>query len=409
MNDRILFFAWLLLIGTPVRAQFPTDYQVAVYYFPNYHRDAANEAWHGRGWTEWELVKAARPRFAGHQQPKVPAWGYFDESDPTWAAREIDLAANHGIDAFIYDWYWYEQVPGNKYLHGQLEDGFLRAPNRNRLKFALMWANHDWLNIHPAPFTNRPEKLTEGEVSAETWERLTDYVIATYFKRSNYWKLDGKPYFSMYEIGTFINGFGSLEGAVAALKRFEEKTKAAGFPGLHLNVMAWGFTAGALSGFPWEQSLKNPETIFKVVAPASVTSYCYVHHYTPPKERFPTMRYADALAANERAWGEFDRQFRPAPYFPNVSMGWDASPRCLQTDAYADRGYPWMHAFTDNTPAAFRDALQRAKAHLDRAGTQPKIVTINAWNEWTEGSYLLPDTRHGTAYLEAIRAVFGKN
>jgi hypothetical protein len=33
-------------------------------------------------------------------------------------------------------------------------------------------------------------------------------------------------------------------------------------------------------------------------------------------------------------------------------------------------------------------------------------VTINAWNEWTEGSYLEPDTVHGLKYLEAVRDVF---
>ena len=35
------------------------------------------------------------------------------------------------------------------------------------------------------------------------------------------------------------------------------------------------------------------------------------------------------------------------------------------------------------------------------------MITLNAWNEWTEGSYLLPDTVTGTAYLEQVRAVFG--
>ena len=53
-------------------------------------------------------MKNAKPRFEGHLQPKIPAWGYFDETDPEWTAKEIDLAANNGLDVFIYDWYWYE-------------------------------------------------------------------------------------------------------------------------------------------------------------------------------------------------------------------------------------------------------------------------------------------------------------
>ena len=124
------------------------EYEVAVYYFPDYHPDSINARWHVQGWTEWSLVKDARPRFPGHQQPKQPLWGYFNEADPKWAAREIDLAANNGIDVFIYDWYWYANT--GQYLQEGLEKGFLKAPNRNRLKFALMWANHDWLNIQPA-------------------------------------------------------------------------------------------------------------------------------------------------------------------------------------------------------------------------------------------------------------------
>ena len=34
-----------------------------------------------------------------------------------------------------------------------------------------------------------------------------------------------------------------------------------------------------------------------------------------------------------------------------------------------------------------------------------KLITINAWNEWSEGSYLEPDTIHGMKYLEAIKKV----
>ena len=32
---------------------------VLAYYFPNWHVDPRNEEWHGKGWTEWEVLKHA--------------------------------------------------------------------------------------------------------------------------------------------------------------------------------------------------------------------------------------------------------------------------------------------------------------------------------------------------------------
>jgi hypothetical protein len=60
-----------------------------------------------------------------------------------------------------------------------------------------------------------------------------------------------------------------------------------------------------------------------------------------------------------------------------------------------------------NTPAAFRKALAAARQFLDSRPDQPRILNINAWNEWTEGSYLEPDSVHGMKYLEAVKEVFG--
>jgi len=88
-----------------------TKYEVAAYYFGNYHVDPRNEIAHGPGWTEWNLVRTARPRFSGHNQPKVPLWGYQDESDPKVFEQKIRAAADHAISAFIFDWYWYNDGP----------------------------------------------------------------------------------------------------------------------------------------------------------------------------------------------------------------------------------------------------------------------------------------------------------
>ena len=66
------------------------DYTVAAYYFPSYHPDPAYDRDYGKGFTEWDLIRAARPRFDGHDQPRTPLWGFDDESDPARMTLRID-------------------------------------------------------------------------------------------------------------------------------------------------------------------------------------------------------------------------------------------------------------------------------------------------------------------------------
>src|ERR1700760_2970000 len=82
--------------------------RVAAYYFANFHQDPRNTQAHGPAWTEWNLVKAAAPRFPGHRQPRIPLWGYQDEADPRAFEKKIAAASASNIDAFIFDWYWYK-------------------------------------------------------------------------------------------------------------------------------------------------------------------------------------------------------------------------------------------------------------------------------------------------------------
>lgn len=372
-------------------------YHLAVYYFPQYHRDPRNDVWHGAGWTEWELVQTARPRFPGHQQPKVPLWGYLDESKPETAERQIDAAADHGIDTFIYDWYWYEDGP---FLNGALEKGFLNARNNRRLSFALMWANHDWVDIHPWKYRSPQRVLAEGKVSRAAFERATDHMIATYFQHPSYWKIDGRPYVSFYELDKLVLGLGGIEATKEALQAFDEKVKAAGFPGVHLNAVIW-----SLPILPGEAATKDPNTFVTTLGFSSVTSYVWIHHV--PMNSFPLVEYREVAKVAAKQWRQFSSEFS-LPYFPNVTMGWDPSPRACPSDVYENIGYPFTPILANNTPDAFRQALEDAKAYLDESSLSPKVLTINAWNEWTEGSYLEPDTVYGYQYLEAIREVFGE-
>lgn len=371
---------------------------VVSYYFGNYHPgDPRNAKQKGADWSEWELVKQAKPRFPGHQQPRVPLWGYQDESQPDVMAQKIAAAADHGISAFIFDWYYYNDGP---FLDRPIDRGFLKATNCARLKFAFMWANHDWLEIHPYHRGDPQKLLYPGRVTPETFARICDHLLTDYFPRSNYWRIENKPYFSVYEVQKLLDSFGSVAATRAALDQFRVKAKAAGLPGLHLNAVMWGNAI-----LPGEKTVADPARLVRDLGFDSVTSYVWVHHVALPELKtdynFARGRYFDHWTRAATNYG--------VPYIPNISVGWDSSPRADQSQTLDNSGYPFTHTIQGNTPENFRIALELARQRLLTEPRGLRILNLNCWNEWTEGSYLEPDTVHGMAYLEAVRRVFGSS
>jgi len=380
-----------VLAGADHRTAQTNPYQIGAYYFPNFHVDPRNELVHGKNWTEWEILKRGEPKFSGHQQPKRPAWGYEDESKPSVFERKIAAAHGAGITHFIFDWYWYE---GRPFLQDALEKGYLYAQNKNDVRFCLMWANHDWFNLMPARLDKGEQPLIySGTYGPDEFDRVADYVVARYFSDPAYFQVEGSPYFSIYELKNMIERMGGIDVARAALSRFREKTRAAGFRDLHLNAVAWGV-----------QAIAGVRELLPTLGVKSVTSYTWLHHYEMPS--FPATEYQDALEQAPAYWSKAREMFGVS-YQPDVSMGWDPSPRTCQSDMFERSQYPFTSVLINNSPELFQRGLVHAKSYLDRLGEQPKILTINAWNEWTEGSYLEPDAVHGMSYLNAIRNVFG--
>jgi len=133
-----------------------------------------------------------------------------------------------------------------------------------------------------------------------------------------------------------------------------------------------------------------------------VTSYVWIHHAAVPAQQTEYNFVRDAY---------FDYWLRAmtnfgVPYIPNVTMGWDPSPRADQSQTYDNSGYPFMNTIKDNTPGNFRAALELARQRMLAEPHGLRILNLNCWNEWTEGSYLEPDSIHGMAYLDAVKAVF---
>jgi hypothetical protein len=186
-------------------------------------------------------------------------------------------------------------------------------------------------------------------------------------------------------LNTFIDGFGTADAAKMALDYFRKKTIEAGFPGLHLQGILWSALPSTLTGVPSDE-VKTQENVLKFFGFNSLTNYCWAHLQNPDGD------YETWADASTNMWKEFDQDFS-IPYFPNVTVGWDANPRFLFKTGY----------ITNSTPKKFAKYFKKAQLYSDEHPDQKKLITINAWNEWSEGSYLEPDTVNGMGYLEAIR------
>jgi hypothetical protein len=370
--------------------------QVAAYYFGNYHQDERNIKAHGPAWTEWNLVKAAAPRFPGHRQPRIPLWGYGDESDPRVFEKKIAAASASNIDAFIFDWYWYKDGP---FLESALTDGYLKSANCKDLKFGVMWANHDWYDIQPAKMAGNALQFA-GAIGVEPFEVMVARLLEL-FQHPSYLLVDGCPYFSVYELYRFVQGMGGVAQAALALEQMRRKARTLGFPDIHVNAVTWGVKL-----LPGQSEISNLPELLNRLHIDSTTSYVWIHHTEFAKTI--TTEYKDIQNEYE-IYRATAATTLGRPYFPNVTVGWDSTPRACQTDNYRLGDYPFTSIIVDNTPEAFKAALESAKAFA-QASLPPKkrMITLNSWNEWTEGSYLEPDTVNGLAYLDAVRKVFAR-
>ncbi len=387
---RSLIFLFAFLLSLPFIGKEKKKYDVAAYVWPAYYDDPRFQelgvfAEH-KG--EWEGICNSTPRFEGHRQPRVPLWGYFDESSPKMQEKIIRTATKYGVNTFIFDWYWYE---GRPFLEDVLNKGFLQAKNSKKMNFYLMWANHT-LNTYID--RNEPDKSKvywQGETDRKTFDSFTDHLINDYFKQPNYYRIEGCPVFAIYEIGTFIRGMGGIEAARDALQSFRQKCIDAGLPGLHLQAIVWAALPSTLSGTPGDKTETQDHTV-NYLGFNSLTNYQWCH-------LVPTGRdYLDWGNEAITFWQKYDSDFS-VPYFPHVSIDWDCNPRYPVS-------YPVLPVIHNISPQKFENFLLKAREYVDSHPQQPPLITINAWNEWAEGSYLEPDEENGYGFLEAVKRVF---
>ena len=381
----IILFGCSSLVNKPSQQnkQSKSDYYVAAYIWPSCHNDSlGREKLWPEGIGEWEVIKKGNPRFDGHYQPRQPLWGYELDNDPKVVEKWIDSATDHGINVFVFDWYWYEEGP---FLESTLNDGFLKAGNNEKMKFYIMWANHDvkynYWNYHR--YKDNTDILWDAKVDWKNYRIIVDRIINKYFKRTNYFKINGEPVFSVFSVNKLLESFGNNEAeARKALDYFRDEVKKAGFPGLHIQ---WNQGGG---------SVMSEESAAKFTGSVKAMGFNSVAMYNMGGRVEDYITYGtNSIRIREQMDAVLD-----VPVFPCVSIGWDDTPR------FPAKGIQDVVHY-NNTPQSFATLLSKAKEYADNHPGQPKLITINAWNEWVEGSYLLPDMLNGFGYLEAVKDV----
>jgi lipopolysaccharide biosynthesis protein len=345
--------------------------KLIAYYLPQFHPIPENDAWWGRGFTEWRNVAKAIPQFVGHQQPKLPGeLGFYDLRVPEVQRRQVELARHYGISAFCFHFYWF----GGKRLLEMPLLSFLENKDLD-LSFCLCWANENWTRRWDGA---EDEILIAQDHSAEDDIAFIRY-LRKYFDDPRYLKIDGKPVLTVYRPGV-------LPDARATCERWRAEAEAMGLPGLYLiatnSFRFWEYDKmgfDALSEFP-------PHSL-------ALGSARHTVRLLMPQHSGGIFSYEETVESQANKSGG-DRKI-----WPGVMTGWDNTARRSLHG----------HIFHGATPKLFHRWLTGA---IQRACANPpaeRFVMINAWNEWAEGAYLEPDRHFGYAYLAACGSAIAES
>ena len=354
--------------------------KILAFVLPQFHAIPENDAWWGKGFTEWTNVRKAKPLFPGHRQPRLPKDGrYYNLLDPATLDWQAELARSHGIHGFCYYHYWFA---GRQLLEKPVE--LLLQRGKPDIPFCLAWANEPWTRAWDGG--DREVLMPQNYGGPADWKMHFDYLLRV-FSDSRYIRVNGAPMMLIYRSAS-IPELGPM------CELWRTLARQAGLPGLHLVCMRTSFPVDPRVGV--FDAYAEFEPMYTMVQPR--TSWWRRH------ER----RY--------RRWYKLTRFLWPRPLGPKNSYDYQCLWRAIAERKLPRFTYPGGFADWDNTPrrglkrgmlmrnfsqSAFAAGIRTQVRKASEAGAE--FLFFNAWNEWAEGTYLEPDEAQGLFFLETIR------
>ncbi len=350
----------------------PDEVKLLAFYLPQYHQFPENNAWHGRGFTEWTNVTRAVPQFLGHHQPQLPIdVGFYDLSSSKIMHRQVELARQYGIYGFTFHYYWFS---GGKRL---LEAPIFNWLNDKELDFpfCLCWANENWSKLWDGG--NREVLMKQESRPEDAPDFLRD--ILPFLQDKRYIRVDNKPLLIIYRPNLF-----QQSDFLQFQKTLREKALEAGLPGLFLCMVGIDYFDGTPSQWGFDAMVEFPPMRI-------ATLRQYVKDGNPINPEFKGFVYTMQPAIDD---GSIYQVESDVPVFRGIFPAWDNTARKAYSNASCYLQSPetykkWLCGLID---------WEKEHNPADR-----RFLFINAWNEWAEGAHLEPDSRYGYAYLQATR------
>lgn len=360
------------------------------YYLPQYHPIPENDLWWGKGFTEWTNVTKAKPLFKGHYQPILPGeLGFYDLRVPDTQEKQAQLAAQFGIDGFVYYQYWF----GNGKMLLEKPAEAMLTNESIKLPFCFCWANETWKGIWHG--LDNPDVLIEQLYEGEKGYRAYFDYLLPFFKDERYIKVANKPMFHIYRIE-------DIPDLDLFLKLFNTLAINEGFGGVYFistvvstvdvvlnNTSIYGqIGMDVFHKMRYEKkSLFKPRSFLgkveKKLKQKLTTSYKI------------GVRKKPLIFDYKKGVSNFNIHFPNPKYISCVFPNWDNSARSRKKSLI----------FKNANPNAWQEHLQVAVNQLVKNKNNPQFIMIKSWNEWAEGNYLEPDAKYGLEWLEAVKKV----
>lgn len=363
--------------------------KIIAYYLPQFHTFPENDKWWGNGYTEWTIVKKAKPLFQGHYQPRVPLnHNYYNLNDVETLKWQANIAKKYGIYGFCYYHYWFEgKMLMNKPAELMLKNKSVDMP------FCMCWANHTWTR---AWATHEKEVLIEQKYGDEAdWRKHFNYLY-NFFVDERYIKIDDKPVIIIYRPN-------EIKERKAMIELWQKMAIERGLPGLTIMYQQYTYDhrkdeAGSLFDYGIEfqpGKIKDQQLVFTL--PVIVRKF--VNNLSSKLNLKQNKKCTTMWYSYDDVWKRI-LSLKPVDdkMIPGAFVDFDNTPR------YGRRAAIYYGATPEKFHFYLSKQIKRAREvyHKD-------MLFMFAWNEWGEGGYLEPDEKYGYGMLKAIKAALIQN